>query len=103
MEAIDVLTINSRIFNLLVRKLLLADGLSPVEPVSTAAEADSPDDAEEIDPDFNSYLYNLKTLSNVLKWSSNRTWSIMADEMPQVNGTGRQTLTARKCRFESSK
>ena len=59
------------------------------EKSTTEAEAE-----ERAIPDIDSYLYYLQTLSNVLKWSSNRIWSIIAAEATHVGGTGVELLTS---------
>ena len=67
-----------------------------VESATSETSADQPENAVEEDTDLNSYLYHLKTVSNVLRWSSDRTWSTLANGVALVDGTGMQALTTRK-------
>ncbi|KAI9760818.1 MAG: hypothetical protein M4579_001448 [Chaenotheca gracillima] len=67
-----------RIFLLLVRKLLAADFLS-LPPNDSRAEPRAPGFyGTEASVDWDNLTYHLQTLSNILKWSTEETWSLLA-------------------------
>ena len=63
-----------------------------METINEQDDKNTTEAEERAKPDLDSYLYYLQTLSNVLRWSSNRIWSILAAEATHVGGTGVELL-----------
>ena len=69
-----------RVFHLVLRKLLSFDMLKPTSIPQSVEAAKSPQ-AEE---DVRTCMYYLRTLSNILRWSTARTWSSLASEISEI-------------------